>query len=171
MATKSWRDPGALRFVQIAMAGGLWTANHSLMVDAEFWRRIANGRAGQGLDDQWTRHAMAVFEAATRAAYATGEPGFVNGDLLEDHRSGSAWRKPVCRDGSDLRRRRYRAEDAVALLAELTMLSLSCARRRRHPPREIGQAHRAGAGLAGGFGQHGAGQAPRLMPRFYCMWM
>ncbi len=40
MATKSWRDPGALRFVRLKAEGGLWTANHSLMVDAEFWSRL-----------------------------------------------------------------------------------------------------------------------------------
>lgn len=120
MATKSWRDPSALRFVRLAAEGGLWTANHSLMVNREFWQRVAQGRAGEGLDDPWTRHAMAVFEAATRSAYATGEPGFLNGDLLEDLRSGSAWRKPVCGDGSDLRSRRYRAEQAAGLLGELS---------------------------------------------------
>src|SRR6185312_8831735 len=37
MATKSWRDPGVLRFIRIKEAGGLWTANNSVMVDAEFW--------------------------------------------------------------------------------------------------------------------------------------
>jgi hypothetical protein len=120
MATKSWRDPGALRFVRLAAEGGLWTANHSLMVDREFWHRVGRGRAGEAPDDPWTRHALAVFEAATRSAHATGEPGFLNGDLLEDHRSGSAWRKPVCDDGSDLRSRRYRAEQAAGLLGELS---------------------------------------------------
>ncbi|WP_237213287.1 recombinase [Falsiroseomonas oryziterrae] len=120
MATKSWRDPGALRFVQLAAEGVLWTANHSLMVDREFWHHVARGRAGEALDDPWTHHARAVFEAATRSAHATGEPGFLNADLLEDHRSGSAWRKPVCDDGSDLRSRRYSAEQAVGLLGELS---------------------------------------------------
>ena len=38
MATKSWRDPGVLRFIRAKEAGGLWTANNSVMVDAEFWR-------------------------------------------------------------------------------------------------------------------------------------
>ena len=40
MATKSWRDPGVLRFIRAKAAGGLWTANHSVMVDAEFWQRV-----------------------------------------------------------------------------------------------------------------------------------
>ena len=122
MATKSWRDPGSLRFVRLKAAGGtgLWTANHSLMVDREFWARVVRGRAGEDLDDPWTRHALRVFEAATCCAWANGEPGFINGDLLEDHRTGSAWRKPVVEDGSDLRSRRYRVDAAGGLMAELS---------------------------------------------------
>lgn len=122
MATKTWRDPGSLRFVRLkAEAGaGLWTANHSLMVDREFWARVSRGRAGRVPDDPWTRHALQVFEAATRCAWATGEPGFINGDLLEDHRTGSAWRKPVIEDGRDLRSRRYQVDAASGLVAELS---------------------------------------------------
>lgn len=90
------------------------------MVDREFWRRATRGRAREGLDDPWTRHAVAVVEAATRSAHAKGEPGFLNGDLLEDHRSGSAWHKPACGDGSDLRSRRCRAEQAAGLIGELS---------------------------------------------------
>ena len=47
MATKSWRDPGALRFVRLKEAGGLWTANHSVTVDAEFWHRVRRAEAGR----------------------------------------------------------------------------------------------------------------------------
>ena len=36
MATKSWRDPGIFRFIRLKAEGGLWTANNSVMVDAEF---------------------------------------------------------------------------------------------------------------------------------------
>ena len=90
MATKSWRDPGALRFVRLKAEGGLWTANHSLMVDAEFWARLDRGD-----DAPMTRHAKALFEAATRCAYANGEPGFINGDQLEDVRTGFAREKPA----------------------------------------------------------------------------
>jgi hypothetical protein len=120
MATKSWRDPGALRFVRLKAEGGLWTANHSLTVEREFWDRVTRGRAGEDLDDPRTRHALAVFQEATRCAHANGEPGFLNADLLEDHRTGSAWRKPVCEDGSDLRSRRYQAEEAAPLLDALS---------------------------------------------------
>src|SRR5205085_6028873 len=86
MATKSWRDPGVLRFIRAKSEGGLWTANNSVMVDREFWARLA---ASEG--DPVSRHAHAVFEEVTRCAFVNGEPGFINADKLEDHRTGSAW--------------------------------------------------------------------------------
>jgi hypothetical protein len=111
MATKSWRDPGALRFVRLKAEGGLWTANHSLMVDAEFWDRLGR-RDEEGL----TRHARTLFEAATACAYVNGEPGFINGDRLEDARTGFARDKPAAAEpGSS----RYRIGDGAGLLAEV----------------------------------------------------
>ncbi|WP_245818273.1 recombinase [Muricoccus roseus] len=115
MATKSWRDPGVLRFVRAKSEGGLWTANNSVMVDAEFWARV---RAPEGTEDPLTAHAQAVFAEVTRCAYINGEPGFINGDRLEDHRTGSAWEKPVHEDGRDFRSARYRVDHAAGLLAE-----------------------------------------------------
>jgi hypothetical protein len=115
MATKSWRDPGVLRFIRAKEAGGLWTANNSVMVDAEFWRRLR-----EGTDDPLSRHARAVFEEATRCAYVNGEPGFINADRLEDHRTGAARRKPIHTDGRDIRSARYQVDHAAALLAELS---------------------------------------------------
>jgi adenosylcobalamin-dependent ribonucleoside-triphosphate reductase len=115
MATKSWRDPGVEKFIRIKADGGLWTANHSVMVDREFWDRV---RAGDDADPL-TRHARAVFAEATRCAYINGEPGFINGDLLEDHRTGSAWEKPVDDDGRSFHSKRYQADAALGLLAEL----------------------------------------------------
>ena len=56
----------------------------------------------------------------TRCAYVNGEPGFINGDLLEDHRTGTAWNKPVHRDGRDFSSIRYQADAAADLLAELS---------------------------------------------------
>ena len=81
MATKSWRDPGILRFIGIKAEGGLWTANHSVMVDAEFWQRVRATDA-----DPLTLQAQSVFAEATRCAWINGEPGFINGDALEDQR-------------------------------------------------------------------------------------
>jgi hypothetical protein len=114
MATKSWRDPGIGRFIRAKSAGGLWTANHSVMVDRDFWDRVR----GPENADPLTRQAHMVFDEVTRCAYVNGEPGFINGDLLEDHRTGSAWTKPVHADGRDFRSDRYQVRDAAQLLAE-----------------------------------------------------
>jgi adenosylcobalamin-dependent ribonucleoside-triphosphate reductase len=116
MATKSWRDPGVLRFIRAKEAGGLWTANNSVMVDAEFWRRARSGDSA----DPLTRHAVAVFQEATRCAWVNGEPGFINGDRLEDHRTGMARARPIDHDGRSFRSARYQVDAAAPLLAELT---------------------------------------------------
>ncbi|MDQ1078193.1 recombinase [Pseudoroseomonas cervicalis] len=114
MATKSWRDPAIRRFIRAKSEGGLWTANHSVMVDREFWQRVQSGDASEPL----TAHARMVFEEVTACAYINGEPGFINGDLLEDQRTGSAWSKPVHEDGRDFRSARYQVDAAAGLLAE-----------------------------------------------------
>ncbi len=125
MATKSWRDPGILRFIRAKSEGGLWTANNSVMVDREFWDRVEAAQAAPLDDpdaavDKLTFHALEVFEEATRCAYINGEPGFINGDKLEDHRTGKAWMKPVHEDGRDISSARYRVQHAAPLLAELS---------------------------------------------------
>ncbi len=114
MATKSWRDPGVLRFIRAKTEGGLWTANHSVMVDREFWSLVRDPQASGTL----AAHARAVFAEATRCAYVNGEPGFINGDRLEDHRTGAARTKPVHRDGRDFHSERYRVDAAADLLGE-----------------------------------------------------
>ena len=116
MATKSWRDAGVLRFIRCKSEGGLWTANNSVMVDADFWQRVR----GQGPDDALTAHARTVFDEATRCAYHNGEPGLINGDRLEDHRTGAARAKPVHDDGRDFRSDRYQVDAAADLLATLS---------------------------------------------------
>ncbi len=116
MATKSWRDPGVLDFIRAKEAGGLWTANNSVMADAEFWRRVRS----DDTTDPLTLHAIAVFREATRCAWVNGEPGFINGDRLEDHRTGTARERPVDQDGRCFRSTRYQVDAAAPLLAELT---------------------------------------------------
>jgi adenosylcobalamin-dependent ribonucleoside-triphosphate reductase len=116
MATKSWRDPGVLDFIRAKEVGGLWTANNSVMVDAEFWQRVRH----RAPDDALTAHAVAVFQEATRCAWVNGEPGFINGDRLEDHRTGVARARPVDHDGRSFRSARYQVDAAAPLLAELT---------------------------------------------------
>ncbi len=121
MATKSWRDPDILRFIAAKAEGGLWTANHSVMVDADFWSRVhATGT------DPLTTHAKTVFAEATRCAWINGEPGFINGDKLEDHRTGTAWDKPVYEDGRDFRGTRYQVDHAAGLLAEASRRAAAC---------------------------------------------
>jgi hypothetical protein len=84
------------------------------MVDRTFWQKLRQGDAA----DPLARHAREVFAEATRCAYINGEPGLINGDQLEDHRTGSAWRKPVYTDGRDLHSRRYQVDAAADLVAE-----------------------------------------------------
>lgn len=125
MATKSWRDTEVLRFIRAKEEGGLWTANHSVMVDQEFWEFVNQ----TSLAGPLAEHARAVFAEATRCAWINGEPGFINGDRLEDSRTGSARHKPVHTDGRDFRSSRYQATQAAALLAELA----GCAARAHFP--------------------------------------
>ncbi len=118
MATKNWRDPGILRFIRCKSEGGLWTANNSVMVDAAFWRGVQAARGGSARAED--RRALEVFEEVTRCAFVNGEPGFINGDMLEDHRTGRAREKPVHHDGRDVRSARYQVDHASALLADLS---------------------------------------------------
>jgi hypothetical protein len=85
-----------------------------VMVDADFWRLVQ----AEPTDDALSRHAHTVFAGATRCAWINGEPGFINGDALEDHRTGVAWQKPVHEDGRDFRSDRYQVDEAASLLAE-----------------------------------------------------
>lgn len=85
MATKYWKDAHAIEFASIKRGGHLWSANNSLMVDAEFWRLVHETR-----DRGWTppsedhRRAADLFLEATASAYhdLTGEPGLINVDRL-----------------------------------------------------------------------------------------
>lgn len=74
IAIKHWRDNDILEFIDIKTHGGLWSANNSVGVDAEFWEDVKR-------EDSW---AQRVFNATTYAAYehGTGEPGFLNIDRL-----------------------------------------------------------------------------------------
>ena len=78
--------PASSVFIRAKSEGGLWTANNSVMVDAAFWQGVH--AAQEGSEAPMDCRALAVFEEATRCAYINGEPGFINGDQLEDHRTG-----------------------------------------------------------------------------------
>ncbi|MDT8871155.1 hypothetical protein RAA17_08960 [Komagataeibacter rhaeticus] len=107
MATKSWRDADALRFIRAKEEGGLWTANHSVMVDGRFWDYV-NDPAKPVC---WPTTPALCLPSATRCAWINGEPGFINGDQLEDNRTGSARLKQVHVDGRDFRSHRYQATE------------------------------------------------------------
>jgi len=85
IATKSWRDKDVIEFIDIKRVDSeiakLYTANNSITVDAEFWKQAAKPEPS---------HARRVFEAAVGAAYfdQTGEPGFLNVDLLTNNETG-----------------------------------------------------------------------------------
>lgn len=91
IALKYWKDADAEGFCRIKRKGGLWTANNSLLVDAEFWAeaRIPGSRANR------------LFEVACRSGYddLTGEPGFINVDKLVINQDGVSELNDI---GSDL---------------------------------------------------------------------
>lgn len=83
MATKWWGDPDIFKFIDIKQTGGLWSANNSVAVDADFWSQAAK---------MHTR-AYQVFNRVIEAQYqhGSGEPGFVNVGVLDrDHDSDTA---------------------------------------------------------------------------------
>ncbi len=139
------------------------------MVDAAFWQCVRSAAA-----DPLTNHAKAIFEEATRCAWINGEPGFINGDALEDHRTGTAWDKPVHEDGSDFRSSRYQVDEAAGLLAELSAPSGFVALSGYHQPvrRDRAARHRrllcdcrlrAAARLPGAAGRGCPRRDPRMM--------
>lgn len=118
MATKSWRDKQALDFItvkrpieyigktaheiaefrrhrtetgQMQAQGFLWSSNNSLTVDKEFWE-LVRSTTPETQQSDLEKHAKAVFELATAAAYGdgTGEPGFINVDKLVQKDKGFA---------------------------------------------------------------------------------
>ena len=111
MSTKSWRDPDIMRFVGIKERCGLWTSNNSVMVDAEFWQAVRDG----------DERAAVLFDEATRCMYVNGEPGFLNGDKLEDFVTGSGRDRPVDNDGTSIGSRRYKVGAARTLVADMSV--------------------------------------------------
>lgn len=81
MATKWWKDRDIIEFIDVKRGGFLWSANNSILVDKEFWEGAKNPKPS---------HARRVFEAAIGASYydKTGEPGFINTDLLNHNITG-----------------------------------------------------------------------------------
>lgn len=95
IAIKDWRDPGIFKFIDIKQQGGLWSANNSIGVDAEFWKGVEavyqakeqRRHVPLTKEEMW---AYDVFLAATKAQFehGTGEPGFINLDRLNTNEEG-----------------------------------------------------------------------------------
>lgn len=113
MSTKTWRDPSALDFVSVKRGGFLWSSNNSLTVDATFWAHANTAKAPKGAKAraEW-KHARAVFEASVKAAYndGTGEPGFINQDMLVANNQGL---EEYLRTGEFCGSAKYRPEEAT----------------------------------------------------------
>jgi ribonucleoside-triphosphate reductase (formate) len=77
IAAKSWRDKSVIAFAKVKAAGGLWSANNSLLVDEEFWRYARGEGTGE-----LAEHARELFRVAVEGGYRNGEPGFINQDKL-----------------------------------------------------------------------------------------
>lgn len=68
----------------------LWSSNNSVGVDKDFWERLELTPDSPRYNSELSRHARAVFEAVTECSYAdgTGEPGFINLDMLTENDEG-----------------------------------------------------------------------------------
>lgn len=112
MATKNWRDPGAIEFARVKRAieleglhgmeikdeiehhlsehGAkpntfLWSSNNSITVDQDFWRYVQEG-CFDG-DETMYLHATNLMATVAECSYydGTGEPGLINQDKLVGH--------------------------------------------------------------------------------------
>lgn len=86
---KHWKDRSVIDFIWVkhagldkngkAKPGWLWSANNSVVIDAEFRELVLEP---EDLDNPDSVHAHAVFDNLTECSYLTGEPGVINGDRL-----------------------------------------------------------------------------------------
>jgi len=106
-AVKYWKDEDILDFITCKSKGGLWTANNSVSVDAEFWTEAKN----QG------SLAETIFNAITESSYINGEPGFLNVDKLEDAVTGFDRRKPPI---YKMESKRYKVKWGLPMLTEMS---------------------------------------------------
>lgn len=111
MSTKDWKDPGIFEFVTIKSQGGLWTSNNSVMVDKEFWALLDAGDA----------YVTKLFDAIMVSSWINGEPGLINGDLLEGYGE-----REIFDDGSDFRSDRFSASFGAALLRGVALAARDC---------------------------------------------
>lgn len=74
IATKYWKDPDIIEFINFKESGEFWSSNNSVEVDKEFWDLL----------DQCDAKVTEIYNEAVKLAYETGEPGFLNVDKLMD---------------------------------------------------------------------------------------
>ena len=126
---KIWTDKSVLEFIKIKrpLDGEgfpfLWSSNNSVAVDADFWRRLKLTPDHKDYGSSLTRHAREVYKLASECAYydGTGEPGFVNVDMLVDKKEGL----PTVIDGSYVGSPSYQmADDTRIYLAGLQRKAL-----------------------------------------------
>ncbi|MGQ4272940.1 ribonucleoside-diphosphate reductase [Terrihabitans sp. B22-R8] len=146
MSTKHWSDLEAVDFIEVKRPieydglsmdqvlalreqspfppmAFLWSSNNSVTVDADFWRRLALMPDDADYNAQLTRHARAVFKRGAECAYGdgTGEPGFINEDLLVKNNAGLD--ADVFRRGDFVGSERYQVSDDTRLyLARLARI-------------------------------------------------
>ena len=105
IATKYWKDPDILEFINIKKDGGLWSANNSVGVDEEFWDQV--GLTYHGVE-VWT-DAQIVFNEITSASYYDGEPGFLNLHKLNFSEEGLDWEE--LKKGEYVGSKKYQVSD------------------------------------------------------------
>jgi adenosylcobalamin-dependent ribonucleoside-triphosphate reductase len=96
IAVKPWTDPEILDFIHIKEEGGLWSANNSVGVDAEFWEALSYYEAQRDSENfEFTTpnkvwQAKRIFDEVMNAQYlhGSGEPGFINLDKLAQNDEG-----------------------------------------------------------------------------------
>ena len=92
IATKYWKDPDIMHYINIKKEGDLWSANNSVGVDEEFWKWAPHEKVSPNIvhGTMWVR-ARSVFNAITTASYTDGEPGFLNLHKLNTNEEGLDW--------------------------------------------------------------------------------
>ena len=100
IAVKDYRDAHIIAFIHIKEKGDLWSANNSVGVDEEFWRRArkqhffeTDGRVFNVKDNddrEEYKRCYEIFKEIITASYehGSGEPGLINLDQLHANLDG-----------------------------------------------------------------------------------
>lgn len=110
-AGKKWSDPDIIEYIKVKKNAGLWTANNSVTIDAEF----------RELSQTEGTHAHEVLGHMSHAAYhdGTGEPGIVNQDKLHENRK----QMNIFTDGKYAESGRFKVEKTtIPMMQELASI-------------------------------------------------